>query len=252
MTTMCSQAPYASMRKPLLEVKPFIAKGLSNIWPDTLLSDLSNDNSTDDNGSKDNSFHEDDNENIQSILNIKKQKTIIDETKFKTEMCKNWQTKGFCNYGEKCKFAHGKNELNKKDFVNKNLYKSKPCNSFHTLFCCPYGLRCLFIHHNRSQDQIMGKSFYRRKLNSLDFERKICKRLSFFQKNMETNEIEIEDQVEKKDFVKKTENENNFDEIIIEKMWDNIFENETDENFLNIQGELLAQDHFLTLKLLEL
>ena len=69
---------------------------------------------------------------------------------------------------------------------------------------------------------------------------------------METNEIEIEDQVEKKDFVKKTENENNFDEIIIEKMWDNIFENETDENFLNIQGELLAQDHFLTLKLLEL
>lgn len=36
---------------------------------------------------------------------------IPEEAKYKTEMCKNWVETGKCNYGEKCKFAHGKNEL---------------------------------------------------------------------------------------------------------------------------------------------
>jgi hypothetical protein len=54
--------------------------------------------------------------------------------KFKTEMCKNWQETGKCNYGVKCKFAHGREDLVDKNFVimnNNNRYKSKKCNSYH-------------------------------------------------------------------------------------------------------------------------
>ena len=29
---------------------------------------------------------------------------------YKTELCKNYQAKGFCPYGRKCKFAHGEVE----------------------------------------------------------------------------------------------------------------------------------------------
>lgn len=125
-----------------------------------------------------------------TLINNRRQKTIIDETKFKTEMCKNWQTKGFCNYEHKCKFAHGPHELNKKEFINRNLYKSKPCNSFHNKFFCPYGVRCLFIHQDRNLKQIVQKNYFTKKLNSLDFSQceKTNKRLKFFEENSKKNE----------------------------------------------------------------
>jgi hypothetical protein len=44
-------------------------------------------------------------------------KKVIDNSKYKTEMCKNWLTMGYCNYGKKCKFAHGNNELEKKQVL---------------------------------------------------------------------------------------------------------------------------------------
>lgn len=34
-----------------------------------------------------------------------------DEEKYKTELCKNFVSTGKCNYGKKCRFAHGKDEL---------------------------------------------------------------------------------------------------------------------------------------------
>lgn len=51
---------------------------------------------------------------------------IPEEAKYKTEMCKNWIETGKCNYGEKCKFAHGKNELVQKLAANKH-FKTKLC-----------------------------------------------------------------------------------------------------------------------------
>ena len=169
---------YFSPNKINLYTKPQLTSPL-----DSYLCDGSTD---DENISRDNEFNfseENSNENeVFSILNNKRQKTIIDETKFKTEMCKNWQTKGFCNYEAKCKFAHGPHELNKKDFVNKNLYKSKPCNSFHSKHFCPYGLRCLFIHQDKPLKQIVEKNFYTKQLNCLDFSnaKKNNKRLKCF------------------------------------------------------------------------
>lgn len=67
--------------------------------------------------------------------------------KIKTELCKNFELKGFCKFGgtfnfffvyskfltdlfvifiEKCSFAHGYNELKEKKHLHSN-YKTKPC-----------------------------------------------------------------------------------------------------------------------------
>jgi hypothetical protein len=91
---------------------------------------------------------------------LKKGKKKTDETKFKTELCKNWTEHGRCNYGTKCKFAHGKHELQEKNVPNKQRYKSKPCNSFHTAMFCPYGSRCLFAHAQTSLDEISTRSHF--------------------------------------------------------------------------------------------
>ena len=66
-------------------------------------------------GQKDNLFCEEELDNSMQNSTTKEQpKKVIDTTKYKTEMCKNWQSHGYCNYGKKCKFAHGGTELEKK------------------------------------------------------------------------------------------------------------------------------------------
>jgi hypothetical protein len=79
-------------------------------------------------------------------------------SKYKTELCKNYEEKGFCSYGTKCRFAHGVDELNYKDKQNCK-YKSRPCQSFFTSLYCPYGNRCLFKHDERTLAEIT-KSYY--------------------------------------------------------------------------------------------
>ncbi|EAS04358.1 zinc finger C-x8-C-x5-C-x3-H type protein (macronuclear) [Tetrahymena thermophila SB210] len=105
----------------------------------------------------------------QSQLNNLTQGPNQQETsKFKTEMCKNWMEFGKCNYGKKCQFAHGKNELVDKSTVNKRQYKSKLCNSFHTQKFCPYGNRCMFIHESRTVTEIRQSTYYQKILYNLD------------------------------------------------------------------------------------
>ena len=54
------------------------------------------------------------------------------EEKYKTEMCKNWIETGFCRYEQKCRFAHGQEELSPAALrVHQDKYKSKSCRSFH-------------------------------------------------------------------------------------------------------------------------
>ena len=36
---------------------------------------------------------------------------ILDESKYKTELCKQYELNKTCRYGNKCKFAHGTDEL---------------------------------------------------------------------------------------------------------------------------------------------
>jgi hypothetical protein len=83
-------------------------------------------------------------------------KKPIDETKYKTELCRNWIEHGFCNYGNKCNFAHGRDELNQK-IPCSNKYKSKQCQPFHTKGYCTYGQRCMFVHEARALDELSRK-----------------------------------------------------------------------------------------------
>jgi len=65
--------------------------------------------------------------------------------KFKTEMCKNWELKGRCKFGNQCCFAHGRHELKAKVLTHVK-YKTKPCKQYHQIGYCPYGQRCQYLH----------------------------------------------------------------------------------------------------------
>jgi butyrate response factor 1 len=65
--------------------------------------------------------------------------------KYKTEMCKNFETYGKCKYGDECSFAHGRSQLMVKSDVSAQ-YKTKECKKYAQTGYCPYGLRCQFIH----------------------------------------------------------------------------------------------------------
>lgn len=74
--------------------------------------------------------------------------------KYKTELCKNFEMRGFCKWGSKCCFAHGAHELRKKKHLN-NQYKSKICKHYHRHGYCPYGLRCQYFHIKDNYDEFL-------------------------------------------------------------------------------------------------
>jgi butyrate response factor 1 len=59
-------------------------------------------------------------------------KVFVEEyrRKFKTELCKNWELRGSCKFGDKCSFAHGKHQLQSKTALH-SKYKTKPCKQYH-------------------------------------------------------------------------------------------------------------------------
>lgn len=69
-------------------------------------------------------------------------------------MCKNFEIKGFCKWGNKCCFAHGEEELRVKNHLNQK-YKSKICKHFHRTGFCPYGMRCQYFHIKDSYDEFL-------------------------------------------------------------------------------------------------
>jgi hypothetical protein len=105
------------------------------------------------------------------------------DPKYKTELCKSWSETGFCVYGNKCRFAHGRHELSIKP-MDTGKYKMKECNSFKELGYCMYGTRCNFKHDERTMDSI-DRSYYYFKMASQVPERADCKgqrRLEVFEK----------------------------------------------------------------------
>jgi hypothetical protein len=65
--------------------------------------------------------------------------------KYKTELCKYFEINGFCKYGDKCAYAHGKENLRSK-VTNSTAYRTKKCVQFFENGYCPYGNRCQFAH----------------------------------------------------------------------------------------------------------
>ncbi|CAG8460286.1 508_t:CDS:2 [Cetraspora pellucida] len=65
------------------------------------------------------------------------------------EMCRNWEERGSCRYGNKCQFAHSDSELRK--VTHHPKYKTEICKTFWQNGTCPYGKRCCFIHNDKSR-----------------------------------------------------------------------------------------------------
>ena len=78
--------------------------------------------------------------------------------KYKTELCEKFQSTGFCPYGNKCRFAHGKEELITK--IHNANYKKEKCKSFYEKGYCPYGIRCNFQHDERKFKDLNFSYFY--------------------------------------------------------------------------------------------
>ena len=97
------------------------------------------------------------NKNYAILKNIIEEENKFDP-KYKTELCKKFQSTGKCPYGHKCRFAHGKEELlSKTQGVN---YKKKLCKTFYDKGYCPYGSRCNFRHDERKFSEISFSYFY--------------------------------------------------------------------------------------------
>lgn len=103
--------------------------------------------------------------NALEYVDIESEKKL--DPKYKTEMCKSWLDTGFCVYGNKCRFAHGKNELFQKP-LGGIKYKQKDCNSFKQTGVCMYGKRCNFKHDERKLNH-MERSFFTHLLSTLNF-----------------------------------------------------------------------------------
>ena len=91
------------------------------------------------------------------------------QVKYKTELCKYFECNGYCKYGDRCAYAHGKENLRTK-VANTTFYKTKKCDSFFKLGYCPYGNRCQFAHQFKSNilnNPYDKKITYEKLLNTL-------------------------------------------------------------------------------------
>ena len=90
------------------------------------------------------------------VINTPKQNANKpNNTKYKTILCKHFNTPQGCSYGEKCQFAHGNNELrinstqyapmikNQNNLLN---YKIAKCKNWEKDGNCKYGSLCTFAH----------------------------------------------------------------------------------------------------------
>jgi hypothetical protein len=66
--------------------------------------------------------------------------------KHKTELCKTYSLLGYCNYGDKCRFAHGAEDLVRVRVSQQGANKGRKCNGFWRKGSCCYGVRCQFGH----------------------------------------------------------------------------------------------------------
>jgi len=105
------------------------------------------------------------------------------DSKFKTELCSTFSESGFCPYGNKCRFAHGREELFDRPINNPN-YRRIECNAFHSTGYCNYGMRCHFKHNENKGLENTPRSFYTYLLkisrNAEEFELRRTNRMKVF------------------------------------------------------------------------
>jgi len=93
------------------------------------------------------------NQNQISHKTIHIYQEYLKDPKYKTEICKNWERSHFCPYYNKCRFAHGREELMIKESTNNPNHKAKDCLNFFKYGYCSYGRRCCFKHDERKMNE---------------------------------------------------------------------------------------------------
>lgn len=81
------------------------------------------------------------------------------DPRYKTEICSSYSDTGFCQYGNKCRFAHGKSELFGKS-VDHPKFRKSDCLTFHSDGYCKYGQRCHFKHNQYLKVERLHRSYY--------------------------------------------------------------------------------------------
>jgi hypothetical protein len=79
-----------------------------------------------------------------TVLTSNYAKIKREKGKIKTELCLSFDRDGTCQYGDKCRFAHGIEELRQKTRHAK--FKEVCCDYYHYHGYCRYGIRCCYIH----------------------------------------------------------------------------------------------------------
>ena len=119
-------------------------KDLSN--PDKLVGNINmRKNSNDSEGFSTSSEDYHEQNNVKAKKEPYKSTKLDFKRKYKTELCKYYEINGFCRYGDKCAYAHGKENLRLK-VTNTSAYRTKKCSQFFEKGYCTYGIRCQFAH----------------------------------------------------------------------------------------------------------
>ncbi|CAF1310258.1 unnamed protein product [Rotaria sordida] len=108
------------------------------------------------------------NETIQSISSkINHQQSInqSEYSKYKTELCRNYSSNGYCSYSSRCQFAHGIKELRSR--IRHPKYKTEICRNFLSGYC-KYASRCQFLHINYKIKENSNSSIYSKKSSKID------------------------------------------------------------------------------------
>lgn len=93
-----------------------------------------------------NSHHDSVLSRSSSSSSSSKNQKYLNTQLYKTELCASYIKLGACLYGQKCQFAHGKEEL--KEVDRPSNWRSKPCVNWTQFGSCRYGKRCCFKHES--------------------------------------------------------------------------------------------------------
>jgi hypothetical protein len=89
-------------------------------------------------------------------------KKKIKQNLHKTKLCENYIRKGYCEYGDKCHFAHGENDIK---LIDNNYVKTKLCKYYEKYGKCPHGKKCIYAHGTKELKYMHNR--YIAKFNNL-------------------------------------------------------------------------------------
>ena len=77
-------------------------------------------------------------------------------SRYKIELCFQFMETGYCQFGDRCLYAHGKFELRPCTYRHQK-FKTQLCKAFHEDGFCSFGNRCSFIHTQPNLDGLLKR-----------------------------------------------------------------------------------------------